>query len=177
MNRRIYDINTINSDDAYNMFIEYAFNKCSSFMFAYVNYYNKGYGKFQKELKEKLIPYKVKSRSNPSWPGTPYTHSINTTYSIIFYKTEPKAKEIIKSIKTNAFPFVCDMAFFIGDKCWFYSVTHESIAVLIDASNDDVQFLSKNLLIDEDKYLDYNDTSGYYDQFDEPGLGKLVYNT
>lgn len=126
-------------------FLDYAFSKTDFFMLVYVNYGGKGYTKNMKSFKNELAPFQVKTRTNPSWPGTLNTYSANTTYKIIFYKTTSKAKEILKkvcSLSDWSSPFnPQDLAFFKGNQCWFYSVGHEKIAAIIHATNDDLGFL------------------------------------
>ena len=79
-------------------FLDYAFSKSDFFMLVYINYNGKGYTKRQKNFKQSLKSFQVKSRTNPKWPGTLQTSSQNTTYKVIFYKTEQKAKDILKEV-------------------------------------------------------------------------------
>lgn len=151
---KLINIKKINKhDDGYSVhnyykFLDYAFEKSDFFMLVYVNYYGKGYSKKQKYYKEKLMPYKVKSRSNPSWPGTPYTFSKDSTYKIVFYKAEKCAKQIImeaEAINDWTRPEMPeDIAFFVGNKCWFLSVGHENIATIVDPDKNDIDFLTEN---------------------------------
>ena len=130
----------------YYDFIDYAFDKADYFMLVYVNYYGKGYSAQQKYFKEKLKKFKVKSRSNPSWPGTPATFCPDTTYKIVFYKTDSAAKPILKEVdrlnKWSNPTFPEDLAFFIGNKCWFWSVGHENLAEISRADEKDTEFIN-----------------------------------
>ncbi len=121
-----------------------------------------------KEFKQALQPYKVKSRKNPSWPGTLYTHCPDTTYQIVFYRNTLQAKEILK--KVNAMSDWSrpshpeDLAFFKGNQCWFYSVGHEKIAGILYATDKDIDFVVSKGLAErenvrmESSYDYYNET-------------------
>ena len=74
------------SGQIYFDFLDYAFEETNYFMLVYVNYYGKGYSKIMKTFMENLKPFQIKSRSNPSWPGTLGQKCYNTTYKIIFYR-------------------------------------------------------------------------------------------
>lgn len=58
------------SGQAYKNFLDFAFERTDYFMLVYVNYNNKGFTSEMKYFQKKLLPYKVKNRTNPSWPGT-----------------------------------------------------------------------------------------------------------
>ena len=117
------------SGQAYYDFIDYAFSICDYFMLVYVNYCGKGFTKTMKAFRKALSPYRVKSRSNASWPGTLMTYCANTIYRVIFYRTEEAAKEVLKRVSSisdwcrPAYPQ--DLAFFKGNICWFASTAHE----------------------------------------------------
>lgn len=149
--------------------IDYAFEKADFFMLVYVNYYGKGYSKEQKYFKQALKPFQVKSRTNPSWPGTLEKYCPNTTYKIIFYKTCEAAKEILKkvsSLSTWSRPsFPEDLAFFKGNQCWFYSVGHEKMGAFIHTTDEDFDFVEKMGLGSRADALVPIDN--YYDAYDE----------
>ena len=153
----------------YNDFIDYAFENTDYFMLVYVNYYAKGYSKKQKYFIDALKKYKVKSRTNPSWPGTLKTLRPNTTYKIVFYKTEPEAKKILNEVNAlsdwSRPSMPEDLAFFKGNQCWFYSVGHEKISAIIHANESDINFLESKGLIKVENVLNHKDN--YYDQYDE----------
>lgn len=155
-------------DQVYYDFLDYAFEKTDYFMLVYINYYGKGYTKRQKYIKNVLNKFKVKSRSNPSWPGTLQVECPNTTYKIVFYKNHEEAKSILKEVDclshwSGGYPE--DLAFFKGNQCWFYSVGHEMIAAIIHADENDIDFLEsrglakrENAFIPDDNYFDaYNE--------------------
>ena len=154
----------------YYDFLSYAFHRTDFFMLVYVNYYNKGYTKEMKALKKALEPYVVKKRTNPSWPGTLNTFSLNSTYKVVFYSTAPEAKQILMRasfcIGDWSRPLNPeDLAFFEGNKCWFYSVGHEKIGAVIRATEDDVRFLlEKGLISLKDVFKRKDD---YFDAYDE----------
>ena len=138
-------------------FLDYAFSKSNYFMLVFVNYYGKGYTERQKYFKHKLKQFQVKSRTTPSWPGTPFTHSANSTYKIVFYKTHPDAKKVLMELdclsdwsRPNNPE---DLAFFRGNNCWFYSVGHEKMAAVIDADSEDIAFLKSKRIIDEKSFV------------------------
>ena len=150
-------------------FIDYAFSKADYFMLVFVNYYGNGYKSKQKYFMDKLKKYKVKTRTNPYWPGTPGTFSQNSTYKIVFYKTEPDAKEILKEVdgisawSRPGMPE--DLAFFKKNQCWFYSVGHEHIASMQHIDTDDLAFIeSKGLASEKDVLVMPDKFSTLYDE-------------
>ena len=120
------------SGPAYQLFLDYAFTQADFFMLAFVNYYGKGLPARARQARAQLAPFRVRSRTNPSWPGTPETCCPNTTYKINGYRCCDAAKQVLQaadrlsdwSRPKNAE----DLAFFKGGQCWFYSVGHERIA-------------------------------------------------
>lgn len=174
MNKVIYfDNNNQRTDcctgQTYYDFLDYAFEESSYFMLVYVNYYGKGYTKMMKHFKKALQPYQVKSRTNPSWPGTLSTYCPNTTYKVVFYNNSPEAKEILKQV-TKLSDWSCptypqDLAFFKENQCWFYSVGHEKIAAIVHATEKDINFVeSQKLALRENVY---EPTDNYFDAYDE----------
>lgn len=157
------------SGQVYRALLEYAFSKTDYFMLVYLRSNGKAYSKGQAEIKCALADFQVKRRTNPSWPGVPYTERSNTAYQVIFYKNSPEALEILKSAEKmsdwNAPLYPMDLAFFKGNRCWFYSVAHEKIAAIIDASKGDVLFAEENGLASHENVVRYDGT--YFDQFDE----------
>lgn len=156
-------------EQVYFDFLDYAFLRTDYFMLVYVNYYGKGYSKMMKYYKKKLQPYQVKTRTNPRWPGVLNTYCQNTSYKIVFYKNDEKAKEILKTVSNLSAwsrpQYPEDLAFFKGNKCWFYSVGHERIAAVIRATEEDINFLQEKGLAQKEKaYLPENN---YFDEYDE----------
>lgn len=137
-------------------------------MLVYVNYYGKGYSAIMKSFRKELEAYKVKTRTNPYWPGTPGTYSVNTSYKVVFYRTDQKAKTILKKV-TSLNAWMCpsypqDLAFFKKNQCWFYSVGHENIAAIIRPTNNDLDFLESHQLAQR---MNAKPLSEYYRNFDE----------
>lgn len=157
------------SGDVYLNFLDYAFEEADHFMLVYVNYYGKGYTSTMKAFKKSLEPFKIKSRTNPSWPGTPNTFAKNTTYKIVFYKNHKDAKEILKKVSCLSGwtrpNYPQDLAFFKGNQCWFYSISHEKIGVIIHATDDDIDFVVKNNLALRESVKISRDDS--FDEYDE----------
>ena len=155
----------------YLNFIDYAFGKTDSFMLVYINYYAKGYSKTQKYFRDKLKRFKIKSRTDPNWPGIMELYGDSTSYKVVFYKNSEETKNILKEAKglndwSGRGPE--NLAFFIGNQCWFYSVSCENIAAVVHASEEDIAFLvSQNLAKREAAFIPKNN---YIDTFDEPGL-------
>lgn len=148
----------------YYDFLDYAFSRADYFMLVYVNYYGNGYTAAQKYFKNALNAFKVKSRTNPSWAGTPRTYCPNSTYKIVFYRTDPAAKEILKEVD-HLSAWSCpsypeDLSFFIGNQCWAYSVGHENIQGIIHANKQDIEFAVSHGL------ADYSDVRPYYSGYD-----------
>ena len=163
-----YQSECLCSGDVYFDFLDYAFDTADFFMLVYVNYYGKGYSATMKAFKKELEEFKVKTRTNPHWPGTPGTSSMNTTYKVVFYRTDPTAKAILKKVNAlNAWAcpsYPQDLAFFKGNKCWFYSVGHENIAAIIGATNSDFDFIESKKLANR---ANAEPLGEYYKQFDE----------
>ena len=157
------------SGEKYFDFLDYAFSKTDFFMLVYVNYYGKGYSQKKKYFKKALEPFKIKSRNNPSWPGTINTFCRDTTYKVVFYRNDPRAKSILKeasslsSWKRPEYPE--DLAFFNGNRCWFYSVGHENISAIIDADEEDIYFLKSKGISSIDNVRIHEDSC--FDQYDE----------
>ena len=145
------------SGQIYFDFLDYAFARTDYFMLVYINYYGKGYTERQKHFKDALKKFKVKSRTNPKWPGTLSSASKNTTYKVIFYRTDLKAQDILKEVsKLSDWERPClpeDLAFFKGNQCWFYSVGHEKIAAIIHATEEDIDFVDSKGLSSNPKHL------------------------
>ena len=155
------------SGQYYDDFLDYAFSSNDYFMLVYVNYKQRGYTQTQSYFKKALSPYKVKTRTNPSWPGTLRTIRPNATYQIVFYRTDDEAKKLLKEMRSlwdwSSPQNAEDLAFFKGDQCWFYSVGHEKIAAIIHANKNDRIFITSLGLtvrnIDYDPYYDaYNES-------------------
>lgn len=160
---------TVCSGAAYHAFLDYAFEKTDYFMLVYINYFGKGYTKKQKLFKTLLDKYKVKSRTNPSWPGTPWTdRGEKTTYKIVFYRTDEEAKTILK--KADALSdwgpgAPEDLAFFKGDRCWFFSTGHEGLATVVHADASDLTFLEAHGIASGEDVFESDDP--WYDELDE----------
>lgn len=150
------------SGKKYFDFIDYAFSKADCFMLVYANYYGKGYTKVMKNFMKLLKPYIIKIRTNPSWPGTSNTKSLNTKYKVVFYRNTPEAKAVLKKVESlwswSRPSYPQDLAFFIGNQCWFYSIAHERIGAIIHASKSDIEFVyGINMALKETTCLPTND--------------------
>ena len=153
----------------YYDFLDYAFARTDYFMLVYVDYYGKGYTKCQKYFRDALNPFKIKNRTNPSWPGTPKTFCRDTSYDIVFYRNCEEAKNILK--RTTCLSdwsrpeFPEDLAFFKGNKCWSFSVGHEGLGAIIDADENDLDFIELRGLSSRKKALIIEDAvSDIYDE-------------
>lgn len=85
------------SGPAYQLFLDYAFTQADFFMLAFVNYYGKGLPARARQARAQLAPFRVRSRTNPSWPGTPETCCPNTTYKINVYRCCDAAKQVLQA--------------------------------------------------------------------------------
>ncbi len=160
--------------EVYRAFIDYAFEKTDYFMLVYINHFGHGYTKDQKYFKKALWPYRVCSRANPVWPGSPGVESPNTTYKIMFYRNDPRAKEILKeksAVSEWTWGSPEDLAFFKGSTCWFCSTGHEDLATVIHADEEDIAFLDQYDLIYE--YGTTREEIEWYDFCNEPMLDKV----
>lgn len=158
------------SGQVYFDFLDYAFAETDFFMLVYINYNGKGYTKTMKFFKDELKPFKIKSRTNTSWPGTPKTYSPNSTYKIVFYRNCIKAKEILKKVNClsdwSRPSHPQDLAFFKGNQCWFYSVGHEKIGAIINATDKDIDFVEdKGLVPRKTAYISQDNIFSTYDEF------------
>lgn len=179
MEKVIYFNNSYNKPDCcsgekYFEFLDYAFGEADYFMLVYVNYYGKGYSKEMKQFKNSLAPFQVKTRSNPSWPGTLGQVCPDTTYKIVFYKTDVRAREILKQVSClsawSCPHFPQDLSFFKGNNCWFYSVGHERIAAFIRATKKDLFFVEA---MDFARREDAEIRDSYFDSYDEKALEEI----
>lgn len=174
--------NTLTHDD-YLEFLKYAFERCDRFMLVYVNFYNKGYSANVKKIMQELSPYEIYRRTDPKWAGTVVFQSDTnsaaakaTRYKIVFYRTEKPAYEILSKVE-DLFKFIYpnnpqDLGFFIGNKCWFYSVAHEKIASVICANEEDVNKLRDMELSTDENTHKLNDRGiEAYGKFDESYKG------
>lgn len=152
----------------YYDFLDYAFSQTDFFMLVYSNKKKKGYSSIMKHFKDALRQYKVKSRTNASWAGTLGRIDPVYDYTVIFYRTDPAAKEILKEVdRLSAWScpsYPEDLSFFKGNQCWAYSVGHEIIQGIIHANKQDIDFVVKHGLAD---YSDVTPYDSFYDDFDE----------
>lgn len=157
------------SGQAYYNFLDYAFEQTDYFMLVYVNYYGKGYSKIMKHYRNLLKPYQIKSRNNPCWPGVLNTFCPDTTYEVVFYKNTLEAKRILKNVEKlsdwSSPSYPQDLAFFKGNRCWFYSVGHEKIGAIIHATDQDLDFVVSNNLAKSEKV--FEPQTDFYDLYDE----------
>lgn len=135
------------SDDKYEPFINYCIETSDYFMLVYVKYQMQPYTTVMNEIYQKLLPYIVKTRTNPCWPGTKYSYSLNTVYEVIFYRCSIETKEILLRVK-NLFDWTRpnlpqDLSFFRGNACWQYTVGHEKLAFIKDPTEQDIDFLHR----------------------------------
>ena len=163
------------SGTIYFDFLDYAFAHTDYFMLVYVNYYGKGYSPTMKDYSKKLEKFKIKTRTNPCWPGTLGTYSRNTTYKVVFYRTAFEAKTILKTVSAlntwSSPSYPQDLAFFKGNQCWFYSVGHENIAAIIRATNDDLDFVESRRIAHR---TNAKPVDKYYSNYDECLISKTV---
>ena len=156
------------SGKAYFDFIDYAFSKTDYFMLVYTNIANQGYSYQQKNFKKLLDKFKVKSRTNPDWPSI-YESIPDEKYKIVFYKTSPEAKEILKEV-SSLYDWRAlnpsDLSFFKGNDCWFSS-NDLGVAVITNADKSDIDFAVKNGLAKPESISLESDEEYSYK---EPGL-------
>ena len=142
--------------EAYQKFLDFCFENYDYFMLVYVNDMGKGFTAEQKNFLQKLKPFMVKSRSKPTqWPGT-ICRAKSTKFKIVFYKTCEQAKQILKafnSISDWLYPDPEDLAFFKGNQCRFYSVTHEIVAGFCYATEREQSFVeTAGIRVYEERY-------------------------
>ena len=154
--------------DVYHAFLDYAFSQANFFMLVFAIYYGKGLPARAKQIQKDLIPFRVKSRTNPSWPGVLETYCPNTTYKINFYHCCDESKiflhEFDKLSDWSRPRNAEDLAFFKNNQCWFYSVGHEKIAAFLHATSRDMQFIKEHALLDSPRLCPYD---RYYDAYNE----------
>ena len=164
------DIDYISNQNYYD-FIHYCINNSSAFMLVYVDYCQSNNNNRKTEIKNRLKKYEMKKRNDPKWPGTILTELTGRrTVEIIFYKSCEEVKEVLMSVD-NIFSWTRpdmpeDLAFFKGNKCWFYSTAHEELATLVEPSKEDIGFFEKINCFNEKKIYEVN-----YNAFVEEGLG------
>ena len=95
-------------------------------------------------LKTNLI--NSKSKSIVDWPGLVEDIS-GADYKMIIYRADDEAKQILKEVDalsdwSGKNPEY--LAFFNGQKCWFYSASLIGVAAIINPDNLDFEFIEKH---------------------------------
>ena len=137
--------------EKYEAFLDYAFERTDYFMLVYVNDSGRGYTQIMKQFRDELRPFKVKSRTNASWPGTRWTYTPfspkPSSCKVVFYRNDPAAKLILKKVHKMSDwtrpSYPQDLAFFKGNQCWFTSTGHETIAGILHATKEDIAELDR----------------------------------
>lgn len=155
--------------EVYRAFLKYAFERTDYFMLVYQTQRGMKTTPEKRSIRKVLAPFRVKSRNNPSWPGTTIIDGPKTDYKIVFYRTDPAAMEVLLQVKRmsdwDGYPYPEDLSFFKGDQCWFYSVGHEIIAGIIHPSKEDIKFVFELGLARPEYVRTYSHS--FYDRFDE----------
>ena len=157
----------------YREFIDHAFSKFDHFMLVYINYGGRGYKKSKKYFKKKLEPFKAYSRSDPMWPAYYSSSELDdpdSTFKIVFYRTDPAAKDILKEVDSlsdwSRYGNPEDLAFYKNGQCRFFSDAHERTACFLHADMEDIDFLISNGLAGAENIKEYDPEK--YDHCDEP---------
>ena len=154
---------------AYYDFLNLAFRKTDAFGLVYINYNNKQYRNEQKRFIEILRKHKIKSINDPGWPRC-YEETYNSSQKIVFYRFNEETKEILMQVEglddwSGANP--CNLCFFKGNQCWFYSVNNdnENIAAIIHADKEDINFLEEKGFASREKaFIPTDDSIVAYDE-------------
>lgn len=134
------------SGPAYLSLIEYALARSDAFMLVFFSYGQNGrLGQTSRVIHDGLRSIKIKTRYDPEWPGTKSLDDRNR-YKIAFYKAEPVALSILKSIPSLfqwEYPNPSDICFFKGGRCWFVTTAHEKEAhIYLDGEKDVSEILN-----------------------------------
>ena len=126
-------------------FLDLFFKETDYFMLVYPR---KNLSENQILFKNKLQPFEYKKRYAINHPGTEYAYQGEPFLEMIFYRTDEKAKEILKEVdelRKLSFPnYPEDIVFYSGKKCRFFSVAHEYMGCIIHATEEDIDFLKKH---------------------------------
>lgn len=129
------------SEQNYKDLIDYCAETCDYCMLVYRYHTQKGLPTPVKIIKDQLSPFCVKSRSNPSWPGTPGTYATFYSYEVDFYTLTEEVKSVLyganRLFDFDGENYPQDLAFFRGNKCFLYSVVHEGFASIVDPEKED----------------------------------------
>ena len=132
------------ADDKYEGFIDYCIGTSDYFMLVFVKYQMQPFTAIMEEIYRELLPYRVKTRTNPCWPGTEQ-YSKNTAYDVSFYRCDPRIRATLMKVK-NLFSWSRpnlpqDLSFFRGNVCWQYTVGHEHLAFIKEPTAQDIEML------------------------------------
>ena len=155
--------------EAYNSLIDYALETCDTFMLVSCDYYRSG--TFKREVKpilKELRPLLIKKRHNPCWPGTTVMSSNRYQYTILFYRCDRAAADLLK-LPGHSFGweyphFPEDLAFFRRGQNWMATVAHEEMLWFNRETRQD-RFFFRNLGVLDQSGISSNDADFY-----EPGI-------
>jgi len=154
----MYHIEGIENEE-YVKFIQYALDTSDYFMLVYSRKKQEGFKKSMKIIKKDLHKLKVKSQFRFYWAGTEVCPDNHWEYQVSFYRAEESALQSLLSVNSlfewdwPSHPQ--DLSFYRSDQCWFYSVSHERMAIVVMHTPQEVEFLQQLTLIDaKEDYVD-----------------------
>lgn len=129
---------------SYLKVIDFAFMKSDAVMLVYQSY-GKPYKKKIKEIRRKLKPFLITTRSNQknkngyfSWPGTETAD--RSIIHVDMYRLSEEVKAYIRSAEgllSWMYPDRPeDISFFKTGECWFFTTTHEKFFDVVDNENE-----------------------------------------
>jgi len=137
----------------YKEFINYALDNSDFFLLVFSKKKNEGFKYKMKEIKKELIKLKVKSKFTYTWAGNIMSPNNKWEYQACYYNAESNALSSLLSVKSLFewdWPLLPqDLCFYRKNQCWFKSVSHERLALLIKPTKFDIDFFSKIGFIEE----------------------------
>ncbi len=127
----------------YEKFIDYALKKCDVFILTYCVLKGSPVKKTQKEMKEHLKAFQIKSYRSLSWPGTKLLCEGSYQYTVRVYRCSEEAADILylpgDFFKWEYPEYPCDLCFVRDNRVWFVVTAHEEDAYIY--CQDDLEVL------------------------------------
>lgn len=179
-------INEEIKNETYEELIDYAYKKCDAVMFVFRkdgfgNHEIKTLEDTESKLEKQFNSFLLHKFNRPSWV---FSTVLNDTYSnkyseyefeklfqIQFYKFADCIKDYLLSNK-NLYKWLNpkypeDVSFFINERCWFTSITHEEMCDIFVESKEEYEYL-KSIGIEflEEEYREIKDNEVFIEKFE-----------
>ena len=142
-------------NEKYIKFIEFALNTSDFFMLVYCKKKHEGFKRSMKTIKRGLSDLKVMSQFRFSWADTIMSPYCGFEYQVCFYRSDSSALHHLLSAKSLFewdWPLLPqDLCFYRMSHCWFYSVSHERMAIVTAPTQQDITFFKQLDIISNEK--------------------------